>query len=163
MGRFRFRIASLLFVTLVCAIVLAATRPFAPSVLFSEPEHATYTGTDDTEHPCCHVTVTNDGMLPIWIPGHSGLILTFAYQGNPSNDPMENLNWLSQTPTTYTALYHGQSAIARIPKQSDYETAKLGVQLMDWRGRTADRWSDEFAYPDTQLGGEPSVATEAAN
>jgi hypothetical protein len=145
--RFRFRIASLLILTLVCAIGLTLARPFKPAVEFSKPVAATYTGVGEVEHLCCHVTVTNQGVLPIWVAGHSGLILSFAYQGNPASGSTENLNWTHQTPVYYTPLYRGQSAIACVPRQKDYKTFRLGVQFQDWRGRTADRWSDDFVYP----------------
>ncbi|WP_419193744.1 hypothetical protein, partial [Novipirellula herctigrandis] len=151
--RLRFRIATLLILTMICAIALALSRPFSPEVEFSIPVAATYTGIDEGEHACCHVTVTNSGLLPIWIAGHSGLILTFAYYGDPTSNPVENYNLKAQTPVHYTPLYRGQSAVAHIPHHSNYTTARLGVQFHDWRGRTACVWSDDFAFPVDPKGG----------
>lgn len=143
----RFRIASLLILTFVCAIGLTLVRPFEPAVEFSKPVAATYTGADGIEHLCAQVTVANRGLFPIWVAGYSGRILSFAYQGNPAPGSKDNLNWTHHTPVCYTPLYRGQRATACIPRQKDYKTFKVGVQLQDWRGRTADRWSDDFAYP----------------
>ena len=150
--RFRFRILALLFLTAACALFLALLLPFRPNVEFSVPAVAPNLQPDHLTDSHCYVVVKNRGLLPGWIPGHSDLILTFSYYGDPTSDPRENFNSISQSPVRYARLNSGQSAVARVPLYSKYKSARLGVQFTDWRGRTADVWSEDFSIDQQDSG-----------
>ncbi len=147
MKRIRFRITTLLTVTLLTAIAINAMRPFSPRLTFEEATPSTYIHESGSVDPCYDVPICNDGLVPIWCAASSlPYTPTYMYTDGESGN-LPSLSLLEETTEDWIRLDSGESTVLHIPAHTSNATARIGVLVADWRGRTAERWSDSFPSP----------------
>lgn len=159
----RYRLRTILLVTALVAVGIAALKPFEPAVsvhsLIAVPVAEPYSQAPFTgKYRQFRLTVRNDGRLSLWL--------------TPNDTPVSDFSWLSDAaqrePTRVeldiykdncTKLAAGQTRVYDLVVHAEYEQFRLFVHARDWRGR--DGYTHFGLHPtEPQNDGEPSVATE---
>ena len=140
----RFRILSLLIVTLLVAIGLAVVRPFSPHIIFGAITASFDTVESGRVVPCCDLPVTNNGILPVWLTASATARATYMYSHGYSRHDVHSTAILCATSNYWIRLDSGQSAILKLPETSYTGESLVGILMSDWRGRTSEAWSYPF-------------------
>ncbi|EMI40862.1 hypothetical protein RRSWK_06629 [Rhodopirellula sp. SWK7] len=128
----------------IAAIACCFALPFNPDVMIVG--HEIQAGSSRWDGAPIHVvTIRNDGFLPFYYIGHSGLVLNLAFtkSGNDGdNDWFSN----SQNPTHWTLLHRGEEAVMEFAVHGDYNTVTVATEVSDWRGRFAPVSAGPFSF-----------------
>ncbi|MDA8746142.1 hypothetical protein N9N28_16070 [Rubripirellula amarantea] len=147
MRRPRFSIRTLLAIAFVVSLACWFALPFRPSVAIVG--HEIETGSSRWDGAPIHVVkIRNDGLLPIYYIGHSGLVsnLSIVKSGKDGdNDWFSN----SASPIHWTLLHRGQVAAIEFAVHGDYNSVTVATEVSDWRGRFARVSAGPFLFDGT--------------
>jgi hypothetical protein len=148
----RFRISTLLASTLVVALTLALSRPFDPTITFVGTVATTEPLDDGSNYPCLRISFRNDGMFPVWYNNSGPLSCDMIIRQFPANETADWV-WLMPDDGEWTRVNPNATASVNVPFDTGATRLKIGIKLVDWRGRDADRWSETVNPTQLQNGG----------
>ncbi len=151
---------TLLGVTIVCASAAWFLLPFKPPVTFGTPEMAFYSDSNGIGYPDVSVELRNNGRFPVWYKGNDVSVGEFAIEGDLSKGE-EHVHSLSDARLSWSRLAPGETVAVPIPTYKLFDSARIHVNLRDWRGLEAIGTSPAFDFSSVSVAGIPDVGVRA--
>jgi hypothetical protein len=133
----RYRIRTLLLFTVVVALATVAFLPFKPSLGASRLTEVAV-GKPFSRVPGrfrqFRITVSNDGVLPLWLRSNDIPMVDFSWFASESKDEPTHVE-IDIHKERCTKLASGQSRTYDLLIHAEYTQFHLGVSARDWRGR----------------------------